>query len=97
MSLASSVDYLGKPSDRPLELAYLNSKFETGIRSPLDVAISKVHRPDADGYVKCDEIPFDFDRRRLSIVVEKKAGCTERLPAHHQRRAGGNSRTVRVV
>ncbi len=72
MSLASSVDYLGNPSDRPLGLAYLNSKFETGIRSPLDAAILAVDRSDADAYVKCDEIPFDFDRRRLSIVVEKK-------------------------
>ena len=75
MSLASSVDYTGKASDRPLELAYLNSMFETGIRSPLDVAISKVHRPDADGYVKRDEIPFDFDRRRLSVVVEKQGAA----------------------
>ncbi|MGB0037077.1 MAG: magnesium-translocating P-type ATPase [Candidatus Acidiferrales bacterium] len=72
MTLASAVDYLGKASDRPLELAYLNSKFETGIRSPLDVAILKIYRPDADNYVKCDEIPFDFERRRLSIVVAAK-------------------------
>jgi Mg2+-importing ATPase len=76
MSLASSVDYLGKPSDRPLGLAYLNSKFETGIRSPLDVAILALSRSDADSYGKCDEIPFDFDRRRLSIVVEKKGEGT---------------------
>ena len=73
MSLASAVDYLGKLSDRPLELAWLNSKFETGIRSPLDVAILAVRRPDPDEYNKCDEIPFDFNRRRLSIVVEKQA------------------------
>ncbi len=72
MTLDSSVDYLGKPSDRPLALAYINSKFETGIRSPLDVAILKIDRPDAEAYVKRDEIPFDFDRRRLSVVIEKK-------------------------
>jgi P-type Mg2+ transporter len=74
MVLGSSVDYLGKPSDRPFALAYLNSKFETGIRSPLDVAILKTPPADGDDYVKCDEIPFDFDRRRLSIVVERKQG-----------------------
>lgn len=80
MSLASAVDYLGKPSDRPLELAFLNSKFETGIRSPLDAAILAVNRPDADAYQKCDEIPFDFNRRRLSIVVEQKTTAgTNRL------------------
>ena len=72
MSLVSSVDFLGRPSDRPVDLAYLNSKFETGIRSPLDVAILKLERPDKDGHTKCDELPFDFDRRRLSIIVEKK-------------------------
>jgi Mg2+-importing ATPase len=77
MSLASSLDSSGAPSDRPLELANLNARFETGIRSPLDVAILKMERPHADAYVKCDEIPFDFDRRRLSIVVqEKDAGAT---------------------
>jgi P-type Mg2+ transporter len=80
MSLASSVDFLGKPSDRPLELAYLNSKFETGIRSPLDVAILKIERLGADAYTKCDELPFDFERRRLSIVVEiKGAGVAGHL------------------
>ena len=77
MSLAASVDFLGKPSERPIELGYINSKLETGIRSPLDAAILKLQRPDSDGYVKCDEIPFDFERRRLSIVVEKRGstGC----------------------
>jgi P-type Mg2+ transporter len=74
MVLSSSVDYLGQPSDRPLDLAYLNSEFETGIRSPLDLAILKLPRGDAQSYRKCDEIPFDFERRRLSIVVEKKNG-----------------------
>ncbi|HYM00574.1 MAG TPA: magnesium-translocating P-type ATPase, partial [Blastocatellia bacterium] len=72
MALAASADFLGNSSDRPIELAYLNSKFETGIRSPLDVAILKIEHPGSNAYVKCDEVPFDFERRRLSIVVEKK-------------------------
>jgi Mg2+-importing ATPase len=80
MFLDSSVDYLGHPSDRPLALAYINSKFETGIRSPLDLAILKGEnrdadaylKCDADAYLKCDEVPFDFERRRLSIVVKEK-------------------------
>ncbi len=71
MTLNSSVDAFGEPSERAITLAYLNSKFETGIRSPLDVAILSQERADAKGYRKCDEIPFDFDRRRLSIVVER--------------------------
>jgi P-type Mg2+ transporter len=72
MVLGSSVDYLGKPSERPLDLAYLNSKFQTGIRSPLDTAILKTPRPDGDHYAKCDEIPFDSERRRLAIIVERQ-------------------------
>ena len=66
------------PSDRPLALAYVNSKFETGIRSPLELAIFKLERPDLEAYLeaylKCDEVPFDFERRRLSIVVQEKNG-----------------------
>ena len=72
MSLASSCDPFGQAADAPLFFGRLNSQFETGIKSPLDTAI--LERPAADGsdgYTKLDEIPFDFERRRLSIVVEK--------------------------
>jgi Mg2+-importing ATPase len=80
MSLASSADVLGQSSDRPLTLGYLNAKFETGIRSPLDVAILKTEPADTTGYTKCDEIPFDFDRRRLSIVAQRtENGATDHL------------------
>ena len=76
MTLQSAVDAGGEASDHPLALAFLNSKFETGIRSPLDTAILQRQRPDLDRYSKRDEIPFDFNRRRLSIVVDgaEKAG-----------------------
>jgi Mg2+-importing ATPase len=73
MSLDRSVDPFGKPSDRTLELAYVNSKFDTGIRSPLDEVILHLSPPNTDNYTKCDEIPFDFERRRLSIVVERQS------------------------
>jgi len=80
MTLSAALDAIGQGSDRPLALAYLNSKFETGIRSPLDTAILSRERGDEDDYRKCDEIPFDFNRRRLSIVVEHKdAGNRESL------------------
>jgi Mg2+-importing ATPase len=71
MSLHGSFDPFGQPSDRPLALGYLNSKFESGIRSPLDEALLRQPVPDGD-YAKRDEIPFDFNRRRLSIVVAHK-------------------------
>jgi Mg2+-importing ATPase len=73
MSLDRSLDPFGNPSRRPLELAYLNSRFQTGIRSPLDEVILHQPLPKSDDYTKCDEIPFDFERRRLSIVVERQA------------------------
>jgi P-type Mg2+ transporter len=76
MVLEDALDPFGKPSKRTLELAYLNSKFETGIRSPLDVAILKQPSATDEGFEKRDEIPFDFERRRLSIVVERGAKRT---------------------
>jgi Mg2+-importing ATPase len=70
MQLTASLDPLGRPSERALDLAYLNSLNETGIRSPLDDAIVAKPRK-TDGYHKLDEIPFDFERRRLSVVLTK--------------------------
>ena len=55
--------------DDVLRLAYLNSRFETGIRSPLDAAILQTAAPDLTDITKLDEIPFDFERRLLSIVI----------------------------
>ena len=73
MSLDRSLDPFGNPSQRALELAYVNSKFETGIRSPLDEVILHQSPPRMEGGTKCDEIPFDFERRRLSVVVERQS------------------------
>jgi Mg2+-importing ATPase len=73
MTLDRSVGVFGVQDDRPLKLAYLNSTFETGIRSPLDTAILQQPLQDQENYEKCDEIPFDFERRRLSIVVTRGA------------------------
>jgi Mg2+-importing ATPase len=74
MLLDRSLDPFGDPSQRALELAYLNSKFETGIRSPLDdVILRQPAPPNMEGYTKRDEIPFDFERRRLSVVVERQS------------------------
>ncbi|MDE3171182.1 MAG: HAD-IC family P-type ATPase, partial [Acidobacteriota bacterium] len=71
MSLEGTFDPFGHASDRAKALGYLNSKFESGIRSPLDEAILRQPQPQ-DDYVKRDEIPFDFNRRRLSIAVAHK-------------------------
>src|SRR5215510_15511398 len=69
-TLEEYYDPLGNPSERTLRLAYLNSFHETGIKNPLDVAIMKHTAVGVEASRKLDEIPFDFERRRLSIVVE---------------------------
>ena len=72
MSLDASLDPRGRQSERALALGHLNSKFESGIKSPLDAAILARGYP-AEGYRKTDEVPFDFERRRLSVVVATPA------------------------
>jgi Mg2+-importing ATPase len=72
LTLVGRLGSFGDASERPFELAFLNSSFETGIRSPLDEAIRQAPPPaDSSGWRKVDEVPFDFERRRLSIVVER--------------------------
>ncbi len=78
MALDSAIDPLGRSSDRTFTLAWLNSHFETGIRSPLDAAILRRQPSGLEDYEKRDEIPFDFERRRLSILVGRP-GTSERL------------------
>jgi Mg2+-importing ATPase len=68
VEVTGRLDPFGQPAERPLALAYLNSFYETGIRSPLDEAILRTGGSAGD-YRKIDEIPFDFERRRLSVVV----------------------------
>jgi P-type Mg2+ transporter len=65
-----SVDALGNPSVRVLELAWLNSRFETGLKSPLDDAILAAAQRDDAHWRKLDEVPFDFERRRVSVLLE---------------------------
>jgi Mg2+-importing ATPase len=76
VDLARSTGPFGEPSDRPAELAALNSYFETGIKSPLDAAIVRARSFDPAAYRKCDEVPFDFERRRLTVVVDGPEGRT---------------------
>ncbi len=66
-----ALDLDGKESDRVFLYAYLNAQFETGFTNPIDAAIC-AHRPiDVSAYRKLDEVPYDFIRKRLSILVEK--------------------------
>lgn len=72
--LARHTGVFGEESDTVLEYAYLNSYYQTGLKNLLDVAVlehAEVHREleIATAFRKVDEIPFDFSRRRMSVVV----------------------------
>jgi len=71
IALDRHVDVEGRDNDDVLRFVYLNSYFQTGIKSPLDDAILKYQRPAITEYEKVDEIPFDFNRKRLSVVVRR--------------------------
>jgi Mg2+-importing ATPase len=68
--LERHVDSLGRDSSRVLELAFLNSFFETGLKSPMDDAILEHKEIDVTVWRKIDEVPFDFERRRVSVLVD---------------------------
>jgi Mg2+-importing ATPase len=68
--LERHLDPLGRESQRVLELAYFNSFFETGLKSPLDDAILEHTEIDVSGWRKIDEVQFDFERRRISVLLD---------------------------
>ena len=70
ISVAGHVDTDGNSSEGVYVLAYLNSLFGSGIKSPLDEAILDHQRPDVAAWHKVDEVPFDFDRRRVSVLID---------------------------
>ena len=72
--LQSAVDVEGAPSDKVLLYAYLNAFYETGFTNPIDEAIRSHRKFDLTGYQKTDEIPYDFLRKRLSILVAHDDG-----------------------
>ena len=69
--LERHLDAQGNDSAQVLQLAYLNSYFETGLKSPLDDAILEHKEIDASSWSKIDEVPFDFERRRVSVLVNQ--------------------------
>ncbi len=72
----------GKEDDRVLRHAFLNSYFQTGLKNLIDIAV--IEKQEQSGsqeltqkYEKVDEIPFDFERRRMSVVVKDSSGKTQ--------------------
>ncbi|MGA2313354.1 MAG: magnesium-translocating P-type ATPase [Xanthobacteraceae bacterium] len=68
--LVRELDLDGQDSGTVMQMAQLNAAFETGLKSPLDDAILAAGKTDLTAWRKIDEVPFDFERRRVSILVE---------------------------
>lgn len=86
IALARHADAYGQDTDEVLNFAYLNSHYQTGLKNLLDHAV--LERVDVaaelklkDAYRKVDEVPFDFERRRMSVVVATLVGGQEQ---HHE-------------
>jgi Mg2+-importing ATPase len=71
--LERHIDPLGHESAHVLELAYFNSFFETGLKSPVDDAILEHKEIEVGKWRKIDEVPFDFERRRVSVLIDNGA------------------------
>ena len=75
--LENHTDVSGKVSERVLHTAWLNSHYQTGLKNLLDTAVLEgvelePARGLAERWQKVDEIPFDFERRRMSVVVQEQ-------------------------
>jgi P-type Mg2+ transporter len=76
MELVSALDLAGAESPPTRTLGWVNAALETGIRSPLDAAILRGVSGVATEWTKLDEVPFDFERRRVSVVVLRQGTRT---------------------
>ena len=74
MHLHSFVGADGNENQKVFLYAYLNSSYETGYNNPIDTAIRAHSSLDISAYRKLDEVPYDFIRKRLSILVSSKDG-----------------------
>jgi Mg2+-importing ATPase len=87
MALEATLDVEGAPSADVLRLGHLNAAFETGIENPVDAALVEAGAAAGlatDRWTKIDEIPYDFVRKRLTIVIAERSE-----PQRHQLIAKG--------
>jgi len=112
IALERHTDVQGRPSDEVLQFAYLNSYYQTGLKNLLDRAVlehvelhTRLHVN--EDYRKVDEIPFDFQRRRMSVVVAERnhhhelicKGAVEEIleVCTHIRDSGPDGETVQAL
>jgi len=72
VTLDSFMDADGNKNEKILFYSYLNSFFEKGFTNPMDEAVRKYKRFQIEGFQKLDEVPYDFIRKRLSVLVSSK-------------------------
>jgi len=72
VQLDNAFDVQGQPSEEVFRCAYLNAYFETGLANPLDEAILAHGEAEMGGVSKLDEVPYDFVRKRLTVVVMER-------------------------
>ncbi len=72
--LHAALDVCGEDSEKVLLFAFLNAKFQSGYANPIDEAVVAFRPLDVSGYTKLDEEPYDFVRKRLSVLVEGGGG-----------------------
>jgi Mg2+-importing ATPase len=78
VELQGALDVNGQASDQVFLYAFLNATFESGFLNPIDEAIRSDHQPDITSFKKLDEQPYDFTRKRLSVLVAETGQGTER-------------------
>ncbi|MDQ1545327.1 MAG: P-type Mg2+ transporter [Actinomycetota bacterium] len=73
--LDAALDVAGKPSKVVARLCYIDAFFQVGLKNPIDDAICADVKCDVSRVVKLGELPYDFNRRRLSVLVKDGAGA----------------------
>lgn len=82
VKIQSTIDVNGNQSDKVFLYAYLNASFESGFINPIDEAIRTYKTIDVNNYVKLDEHPYDFIRKRLSIMLTEPVKNATDTPKH---------------
>lgn len=75
IKVAGAYDEHGVEAPPVFELAMLNAAFQSGLVNPLDEAILRMGQPPGGGFQKLGEVPYDFSRKRLSVVVADERGA----------------------
>ncbi len=96
VQLDGAWDRAGEASARVMEIAARNAALQAGLVNPLDEAIQKAQQPHLEGVTKVAEIPYDFVRKRLSVIVREgdgvrmlTKGAVEQVLAACTRRSDG--------